>query len=110
MKKLFVLLMFMSLFIALSSCSKKQEQAQTKEQAPTEHMIAKDSITADMLDYKFCGCGMDFTKANMHIADTVHYHGKVLGFCSDQCKQAFEKDPDGYIAKIEEKGKMKKME
>jgi YHS domain-containing protein len=35
-------------------------------------------------------CGMPVTAG---IADTVHYNGKVYGFCSDECKQAFLKNP-----------------
>ncbi|MDP9042173.1 MAG: YHS domain-containing protein [Bacteroidota bacterium] len=27
------------------------------------------------------------------IADTVHYNGKVYGFCSDECRDAFLKNP-----------------
>ena len=35
-------------------------------------------------------CGMPVTAG---IEDTVHYNGKVYGFCSDECKQAFLKNP-----------------
>ncbi len=35
-------------------------------------------------------CGMPVTAG---ITDTVHYKGKVYGFCSDECKQLFLKDP-----------------
>ena len=35
-------------------------------------------------------CGMPVTSI---IEDTVHYNGKVYGFCSDECKQIFLKDP-----------------
>ena len=36
-------------------------------------------------------CGMPVTAG---IEDTVHYNGKVYGFCSDECKQIFLKDPN----------------
>ena len=36
-------------------------------------------------------CGMPVTAG---IKDTVHYNGKVYGFCSDECKQAFLKNPE----------------
>ncbi len=35
-------------------------------------------------------CGMPMTAG---IEDTVHFHGKVYGFCSDECKQIFLKNP-----------------
>lgn len=39
-------------------------------------------------------CGM---RASDNI--TLEYKGRVYGFCSDHCKQQFEKDPERYIAK-----------
>ena len=36
-------------------------------------------------------CGMPVTAG---IEDTVHYNGKVYGFCSDQCRDAFLKNPE----------------
>jgi YHS domain-containing protein len=31
--------------------------------------------------------------------DTVHYQGKVYGFCSAHCKEKFQKNPEKYAAK-----------
>jgi YHS domain-containing protein len=31
------------------------------------------------------------------VGDTVHYMGKVYGFCSKGCKAEFEKDPTAYL-------------
>ena len=51
----------------------------------------KTKFTAAMVDNrKDPSCGMPVTAG---IADTIHYSGKVFGFCSDECKQAFLKDP-----------------
>ena len=51
--------------------------------------------TAAMVDNKKDpNCGMPVTAG---IADTVHYKGKVIGFCSDECKQAFLKNPDELV-------------
>lgn len=36
-------------------------------------------------------CGMPVSAG---IGDTVHYKGKVLGFCSKECKDDFLKDPE----------------
>jgi len=51
----------------------------------------KVKFTAAMVDNKKDpNCGMPVTAG---IKDTVHYNGKVYGFCSDECKQAFLKNP-----------------
>lgn len=39
-------------------------------------------------------CGMP-VKAG--VADTVHYKGKVYGFCSSECKKEFSKNPTTYL-------------
>ncbi|MBZ4190538.1 DJ-1/PfpI family protein [Niabella beijingensis] len=41
-------------------------------------------------------CGMPVTAG---VADTAHYKGKVYGFCSKGCKDAFVKDPALYVSK-----------
>ncbi len=40
-------------------------------------------------------CGMPVRAG---IADTVHYNGKVYGFCSTGCKDEFKKNPASYLA------------
>jgi YHS domain-containing protein len=51
----------------------------------------KKKFTSDMVDNKKDpSCGMPVTAG---IEDTVHYNGKVYGFCSDECKQQFLKNP-----------------
>lgn len=42
-------------------------------------------------------CGMPL-KAGLE--DTVTYNGKLYGFCSKECKDAFMNDPASYLAKI----------
>jgi YHS domain-containing protein len=41
-------------------------------------------------------CGMPVSAG---IGDTAHYNGKVYGFCSQECKDQFLKDPAKYAAK-----------
>ncbi|PVD53607.1 4-methyl-5(B-hydroxyethyl)-thiazole monophosphate biosynthesis protein [Terrimonas sp.] len=41
-------------------------------------------------------CGMPISAG---IADTVHYNGKVYGFCSTGCKDEFKKNPSAYVSK-----------
>lgn len=43
-------------------------------------------------------CGMKVKEGN---SDTLHYGGKVYGFCSGHCKSTFQKDPQKYLAKSE---------
>jgi len=51
----------------------------------------KEKFTAAMVDNKLDpNCGMPVTAG---IADTIHYDGKIYGFCSEECKQAFLKNP-----------------
>ena len=59
-----------------------------------EHMIV-DNV-------KDPSCGMPVSAG---IGDTVHYNGKVLGFCSKECKEAFYKNPEAMIAAAEIKKK-----
>ena len=40
-------------------------------------------------------CGMPVTAG---IGDTAHYKDKLIGFCSKECKEAFQKSPDAMIA------------
>ena len=52
---------------------------------------AKVKFTTAMVDNrKDPNCGMPVTAG---IEDTVHYNGKVYGFCSEECKDAFLKNP-----------------
>lgn len=43
-------------------------------------------------------CGMPLTAG---VGDTANYIGKVYGFCSKECKEAFLKDPSAYLAKTQ---------
>jgi YHS domain-containing protein len=43
-------------------------------------------------------CGMPVTAG---IMDTVHYKGKVYGFCSDECRDAFLKNPVAMVKAAE---------
>jgi len=62
---------------------------------------ARKKFTKDMVDNKKDpSCGMPVTAG---IEDTVHYNGKVFGFCSDECKQIFLKDPKNVAKNAEMK-------
>jgi YHS domain-containing protein len=75
----------------ISACHDQPSQV-----TPSATMQQKDTtvnkFTAAMVDNKTDpNCGMPVTAG---IADTVHYKGKIYGFCSDECKQAFLKNPE----------------
>jgi len=38
-------------------------------------------------------------KVNQTVEDTVHYQGKIYGFCNGGCKDKFLENPTDYIAK-----------
>jgi YHS domain-containing protein len=76
------------------SCNQKPPAITTTQPATTDTL--KPRFTKAMVDNKKDpSCGMPLTA---DIEDTVHYMGKVYGFCSDECKQAFLKNP-GEVAK-----------
>ncbi|HEY2349547.1 MAG TPA: YHS domain-containing protein [Puia sp.] len=70
----------------------------------TDAMVAKTdsskpTFTAAMVDNKKDpNCGMPVTAG---IGDTVHYKGKVYGFCSDECRDAFLKNPEALAKNAE---------
>ena len=51
-------------------------------------------FTAAMVDNKKDPvCGMPSTAG---LEDTIHYQGKVIGFCSDSCRNKFLREPAKY--------------
>ena len=68
----------------------------TTQAAETAGVMA--SLEHLHFDYnKDPSCGMPL-KAGLE--DTTTYKGKLYGFCSKECKDAFLKDPAGYTAKL----------
>lgn len=59
---------------------------------PSKKEQFKDVVFANEKDYI---CGMPITAG---VSDTAHYNGKIYGFCATECKEAFLKDPEPYIA------------
>jgi YHS domain-containing protein len=77
------------------SCTNKPQTegkaANTSDSLPAKSETQKQKYTAAMVDNKKDpNCGMPVTAG---IQDTVHYKGKVYGFCSDECRDAFLKNP-----------------
>ena len=79
------------------SCNQQpKEAAAFHSPAYSASDTAKPKFTRDMVDnLKDPSCGMPLTAG---IDDTLHYNGKVYGFCSDECRDEFKKNP-GELAK-----------
>jgi YHS domain-containing protein len=80
------------LFLLASSCNQQPKAAATfHSPAYSASDTAKPKFTRDMVDnLKDPSCGMPLTAG---IDDTLHYNGKVYGFCSDECRDEFRKNP-----------------
>lgn len=96
MKKLIILAFAVA---SLTACNQpKQERVQDATQVQ-HHEPAPLNFTADQVDNKKDpACGMPTTAG---ISDTLHYDGKVFGFCSPDCKEGFKADPKSMLAKAE---------
>ena len=90
------------LFISLiffTACSQN-----SNEKAVSKAKAAEAQVTKPVNDYKGIkfasekdlSCGMPLSAG---VEDTVHYNGKIYGFCSIECKETFLKDPQKYLAK-----------
>lgn len=58
--------------------------------------LRKDFSRLVFVNKKDLVCHMPLTAG---IGDTATYKGNLYGFCSPECKQAFEKDAAAYVAK-----------
>jgi YHS domain-containing protein len=82
--------------LAFACNQKPQTETNEATATPADTVMTKTETanakyTVAMVDNKKDpNCGMPVTAG---IADTVHYNGKVYGFCSEECKEAFLKDP-----------------
>jgi len=83
--------------LVLASCNNHPEENKITEAAIPEVTVDTTvKFTSAMVDNKKDpSCGMPVSAG---IEDTVHYKGKVLGFCSKDCKDDFLKNPEKNIA------------
>jgi YHS domain-containing protein len=94
------------LCVVFAACHQnpKSEESDSASASVTDSMVTKSDsskpvFTAVMVDNKKDpNCGMPVTAG---IKDTVHYKGKVYGFCSDECRDAFLKNPDALVKNAE---------
>lgn len=93
-----LLLISLAFFTACNSDSNKEK---TPAPAATAIMPADSTKSFDVAlvdNKKDPSCGMPVTAG---VSDTLHYKGKVIGFCSTECKDSFAKDPATAFAAIE---------
>jgi YHS domain-containing protein len=87
--------------LALFSCHHAPHAANSAARYSTKSEAAM-SVSPELkklhFDYdKDPACGMPI---HAGLLDSTVYKGKLYGFCSKECKEAFLKDPNSYIAEI----------
>lgn len=93
-----VLTGLLPLLLLAAACNQASKPANTNTPATDTAMkatVAAPKYEAALVDNKKDpSCGMPVTAG---IEDTLHYKGKVLGFCSKECKDAFVEKPDSFV-------------
>jgi len=103
-KKILSLQFLLIILLATPACHQNPKSEESDVTSSADSMVVttdktKPVFTAAMVDNKKDpNCGMPVTAG---IADTVHYKGKVYGFCSDECRDAFLKNPDALVKNAE---------
>lgn len=84
--------LLLSAAVVFFSCHQQADQgAAYKSRAYTKSDTSKAKFTRNMVDnLRDPSCGMPLTAV---VEDTLHYDGKVYGFCSDECRDDFKKNP-----------------
>ena len=81
----------LAISIIFFSCNQQTKQELVfQSPAYSKSDTAKPKFTREMVDnIKDPSCGMPLTAG---IEDTLHYGGRVYGFCSDECRDEFKKN------------------
>lgn len=98
MRKTTTILTGLVLAFAIASCNGKKENKETEVHHATDrqmHAVHKLDVKTDNKIDPVCGMEIEG-----HLADTIHYAGKVYGFCSSGCKEEFAKNPGNYFSKM----------
>ena len=102
MKKIIGLsLIVTTLYLAACGGQQTEKAEATKDTATlmsTDTVSSKTYAVSLVNNKKDPTCGMPVTAG---IADTAHYDGHVLGFCSAECKAEFLKNPKAGLAAAE---------
>ncbi|WP_116788009.1 YHS domain-containing protein [Flavobacterium psychrotrophum] len=93
----------LALISLLTACKEKEAHAVTESESVTanangKYLAGDGPLKGVELDSpKDLYCEMNVQKYG--VSDTLHYKGKVYGFCSATCKDGFAKNPESYLAK-----------
>ena len=81
--------------VLLAACKHQTPSNTTSGQTATEQPAAGQAATValDNTIDPICEMSVDGT-----VEDTVHYQGKVYGFCSEHCKKEFMEEPGKYLS------------
>lgn len=85
--------------LLLAACSDNSSSKETRNELITPDSTMTRKSVPSYKDIAFDSkkdlvCGMP-VKAG--VSDTVHYKGKVYGFCAIECKDEFLKNPGSYL-------------
>jgi YHS domain-containing protein len=95
MKNISLLISFLAMTLFITCCRNQKPQKNIESNVALVTNVDTIKFTPAMIDNKRDpSCGMSVAAG---IEDTVHYKGKVLGFCSKECKDDFLKDPEKNI-------------
>ena len=83
----------------VSACSpaSPSQEPENKPIPMHDHAASDQKITVDLASLateKDLVCGMPLSAG---VSDTLRYDGKTYGFCSAECKEAFQKTPKQYL-------------
>ena len=84
MKK--VLVLFLGAVLVLAACKQNASKNANAENTQAPALQLANSVDP------ICEMKIDNT-----VEDTVHYKGKVYGFCSSSCKEEFQAEPAKYV-------------
>lgn len=95
MKSIALVLICLVIILFVTSCGNQEASKNLDTNVAAIANVDTIKYTPSMVDNKRDpSCGMPVSAG---IGDTVHYKGKVLGFCSKECKDDFLKDPEKNI-------------
>ncbi len=102
MRTIFSIATIFIVLLVVISCQSKQAENKTVKTDTVKMMTATadtNAIKIDTAGMVFASkkdpvCGMPVPR---YLVDTTAYKGKIYGFCSEECKEEFYKNPLLYI-------------
>lgn len=87
----------LAVFVFVAACqTASQQEPTTLKDSVAMHTDSSHFFEHLLVDNrKDPACGMPVSAG---IGDTAHYKSHVMGFCSKECKELFQKNPDGLLA------------